>query len=271
MNLRNDAALRSLDAAAAYITADEQERAKATLERIVATEPTIGGPRPAAPAPARRALRRLVLVPAAALALIVGSVLVQGVGGDAAYASWTATPTSVAGDDLDAVASACQEQVDSYFADPGKAKLALAERRGDYVVVLYHTDNPDMSAYCLARNPPGSANADVVDSGAGGSSGPALKAPLRGFTQGAIAEGHGFSVMDGAVGEEVKGVTIHAGTLKVKASVQNGRYAAWWPGPAFESGPLRLSGKGGPELILTYDLTLTDGTVIHDAQSTLPS
>jgi hypothetical protein len=75
----------------------------------------------------------------------------------------------------------------------------------------------------------------------------------------------------GAVGEEVAGVTIHAGSLAVEASVQNGRYAAWWPGPAFEGGPPEPSGKGGPEPILTYDLTLTDGTVIRDAQPTLPS
>ena len=62
-----------------------------------------------------------------------------------------------------------------------------------------------------------------------------------------------------------------SGTLTAKASVQNGRYAAWWPGPAFESGPPMPSGKGGPEPILTYDLTLTDGTVIQDAQPALPS
>ena len=73
------------------------------------------------------------------------------------------------------------------------------------------------------------------------------------------------------MGGEVTGVTIHAGALTVKASVQNGRYAAWWPGPAFEGGPPEPSGKGGPEPILTYDLTLTDGTVIRDTQPALPS
>jgi hypothetical protein len=54
----------------------------------------------------------------------------------------------------------------------------------------------------------------------------------------------------------------------VDASVQNGRYVAWWPGRAFESG--KASGEGGPKLILSYDLTLADGSVIHDAQPTLP-
>lgn len=82
--------------------------------------------------------------------------------------------------------------------------------------------------------------------GVGGSSGPALKAPATGFTQGAISEFHGASITDGAVGTAVTGVTIHAGTLTVNASVQNGRYAAWWPGPAFQSGPVEPSGEGDP-------------------------
>jgi len=282
MNVHDDSALRSLDAAAASLTAEERERAESTLERIVATAPTTGAPQPPAPAPSRRALRRvwrrLALVPAGALVLIAGSVVFQGVGDDnAAYASWTATPTFVTGDDLDAAQSACRDELNrlAYPIDAYRAELALAERRGDHVVVLYHTDDPDMSAHCLVRNPPGSADADVVNSGAGGSSGPALKAPPRSFTQGPISGPligyEGVSITDGAVGEEVTGVTIHAGAFTVEASVQNGRYAAWWPGPAFEGGPPEPSGRGGPEPILTYDLTLADDTVIHDAQPTLPS
>ena len=65
----------------------------------------------------------------------------QGIEGDnAAYASWTDTPTPVTGDNLDVAASACRAQVDSYFEEwgnhPDKAKLVLAERRGDYVALL---------------------------------------------------------------------------------------------------------------------------------------
>lgn len=278
--MQGDSTLRSLDAATESLTADEQERAKATLERIVATEPTTAAPCPEAPAPARRGWRRFVLVSAAvgtfAFALIAGLVMFQGIGGDnEAYASWTGAPEPVSGDSLDAVASACQNQVDRYFVEwgnhPDKAKLVLAERRGAYVALLYRTENPDTSASCLARNLEGSTRVSNIQTGAGGSSGPAEKAPPRGFTQGAIGQYSEFSITDGAVGDEVAGVTIHAGDLKVKASVQNGRYAAWWPGPAFESGPPEPSGQGGPEPILTYDLTLTDGTVIRDAQPTLPS
>ncbi len=277
MNVYTDPALRSLDGAVATLTAGERQRAGATLERIVASEPSSGAPQPAAPPAARRSRRRLVLVSTAAFILVVGSVVIQGGNGNGvAYASWTATPSTVSKDDLDAAASACKDQLrrwagDPYAIDMERAKLVLAERRGDHVALLYRTDNPDNSTACLMRNPQGSTDVDNLEIGAGGSSGPALKAPATGFTQGAIGEFDGASITDGAVGEQVTGVTIHAGTLTVKASVQNGRYAAWWPGPAFPSGPVESSGQGGPEPILTYDLTLTDGTVIRNAQPTLPS
>jgi hypothetical protein len=275
MNVGIDSALRSLDASVASLTAGEQERAAETLERIVATAPSFGTPQPAAPAPARRRRRRLVLAAAAAIALIAGSAVVQGGrGGNAAYASWSATPASVASDELDAAASACRDKLHGSSINPDRAKLVLAERRGDYVALLYRTEDPDMSGACLARNPKGSTDVDDVDMGVGGSTGHALKAPARGYTQGAISEfggTPGASITDGAVGDAVTGVTIHAGALAVNASVQNGRYTAWWPGPAFESDSGKPSGEGGPKLILTYDLTLADGTVIYNAQPTLPS
>ena len=272
MNVRTDSVLRSLDASVARLTAGEQERARETLERIVATAPSSGAPQPAAPTPARRSRRRLVLVPAAAITLIVGSAVVQGDrGGDAAYASWSATPASVASDELDAAASACRDKLRGSYLNLDRAKLVLAERRGDYVTLLYRTENPDTSGACLVRNPKGSTNVDNVDDGVGGSTGPALKAPARSYTQGAIFGSQGASITDGAVGDAVTGVTIHAGAFTVKASVRNGRYVAWWPGPAFESGARKPGGEEGPKLILTYELTLADGTVIHNAQPTRPS
>jgi hypothetical protein len=272
MNVDIDSVLPSLDASTAGLTAGERERAGETLERIVATPPS---PQPAAPAPPRRSRRRLVALPAAAIMLIVGWAVVQGDGSDdAAYASWSANPASVAGDELDAAASACRDKLRGSSINADRAKLVLAERRGDYVSLLYRTDNPDMSGACLVRNPKGSTDVGDVAMGVGGSSGPALKAPARSFTQGAISQFGATpmaSITDGAVGDAVTGVTIHAGTFTVKASVRNGRYTAWWPGSAFASGAPEPSGEGGPKVNLTYDLTLADGTVIHDAQPARPA
>jgi hypothetical protein len=276
MNSRTDSVLRSLDASAAALTTAEQVRAAETLERILAATPSTEAVQPAGPAPHRRSRRRLALVPGAAILLIVcWAVLLQGTrGGNAAYASWTAIPASVASDELHAAATACRDKLHGFSINADRAKLVLAERRGDYIALLYRTDNPDMSGACLVHNPKGSTDVDYGDMGVGvgGSSGPALNAPPRGYTQGGIFGSRGASITDGAVGDAVTGVTIHAGALTVKASVRNGRYVAWWPGPAFENGPRKPSGEAGPlKLVLSYDLTLADGSVIHNAQPTLPS
>ena len=96
MNVHTESALRSLDAAAAPLTDSERHHARVTLERIVATAAPTGSPQPGTLTPAR-SRRRLILVPAAALALTVGLVVVQTVrSDDQAYASWTAVPATVA-------------------------------------------------------------------------------------------------------------------------------------------------------------------------------
>ena len=264
----NDSALRSLDAAASHLNADERQRAATTLERIIATDPAASAPRP------RRSRGRLVIAAAAVLPVAAaGWFLLPKGNGDAAYASWTATPKAVGGH-LDAVDAECREQSGGGSIDMARAKIALAERRGDYVALLYQTDNPDGSAPCLVRNPAGTDTVEVVGFAVTGSSGPLVKAPAKGFTQGGISEFGGSNasaVTDGAVGTQVVGVTIHAGTRTVQASVKDGRYAAWWPGHAFQSGPTQPSGRGGPKEILTYDLTLADGTVIRNAKPDRPA
>jgi len=269
MNLPTDTALRSLDVATANLTAREQQRATATLDWIVTTSPWHQASRPAAPTPPRRTRRRLLLACSAVMTLVVGSVVVQGLRGSrAAYASWSASPTAVARADLDAAEAACHRKLHD-FADnisPQRAKLVLAERRGNHVALLYWTENPYASAPCFARNQPGSSHVDNVDMSVGSSNGPAMKAPAQGFTTDSISQFKGASFVDGAAGDTVTGLTIHAGTFTVHASVANGRYMAWWPGTAFRSGPLQPSGQGGPQETLTYDLTLTAGTVLVNAQ-----
>lgn len=269
MKLPTDAALRTLDAATTALTAGQQQRAATTLDRITATAVWRDGPRAAPPAPPRRGRRRLLLAGTAAMILVVGSVLVQGLGrGDAAYASWSASPTPLVQADLAAAQGACRSKLHDFAGNinPQRAELVLAERRGNYVALLYWTANPRASAACFARNEPGSSAVDNLSMSAGSSSGPATHAPARSFTQFSISQFKGASFTDGAAGNAVIAITIHAGTFNVHATVANGRYIAWWPGTAFRSGPLQPSGRGGPEEVLIYDLTLTDGTVLLNAQ-----
>ena len=63
-----------------------------------------------------------------------------------------------------------------------------------------------------------------------------------------------FSLVQGYVGTDVTGVTVHtsAGT-DVETSVANGRFAAWWPSPVPSSDHPEV--MGAP----TYTLTLADG------------
>lgn len=274
MSISPDQVIRSLDPATESMTPAERQRADATLERILSSPRLDADLGADVTASRRRRTRRLVLLPSAAAVLVFGTLVIPGMGGPGtAYASWSATPTAVAARDLDAVKAACQEKV--YGDDNARSvKLALSERRGEVVGLLYHSDNPDVSAFCIARNPSGTTDVSDVQVGFGGSSGPAPRPPARAFTQGAIGQFEGDpppSMTDGAVGDDVIGVTIHAYELTTTATVKGGRYAAWWPGPAFEDGREPDNGEAGPQPILTYDLTLKDGTTIRDATPNRPA
>jgi hypothetical protein len=63
------------------------------------------------------------------------------------------------------------------------------------------------------------------------------------------------SSVDGHVGSDVTGVTVHTpiGT-DVEASVANGRFAAWWPSAKPSSENPEVMGTW------TYTVTLADGT-----------
>ncbi|WP_432537933.1 hypothetical protein [Kineococcus arenarius] len=196
-----------------------------------------------------------------------------------ALASWTPTPTPLSQQEVDLVGPACREDLaefDEVSIDLDQARLQLAERRGDVVALLYWTPDPDMSGTCMVRNVPGSDDVDVISAGIAGGSGPARMAPAHGYTQGMVSQekisGAGIiSLTDGAAGADVLGITIHAGEYTVEASVREGRYVAWWPGPALRGEPPASSGRDDSTLLLTYDLTLTDGTVIRDVIATLPT
>ncbi len=266
-NTRFETTLRELDAATGIADEAQRQNADARLARILATPVPAGTTRrPRAPR-----FRRLAAMSAVtAIAVTVGLLVLRGSGGtDVAYASWTAVPTPVAGAELDAVLGACREQLGD-----GTIPVELAERRGDYVAVLFFEEDPETSMSCIATNRPGSTEVDQVITGAAGSSGPAWTPPAGQITEGASTQyggDHPASLTEGAVGRGVVGVTIHAGTRTIVATVEGGRYAAWWPGAAFKDEPVKPSGQGGPELALTYDVHLAGGSVERDVKPTPPS
>ncbi|WP_328468085.1 hypothetical protein OHA21_50810 [Actinoplanes sp. NBC_00393] len=254
-----DETLRSLDAAGP-VTEEDHERAAAALDRIVAT------PYDATP-PVRRSRRRLLIAVAAAAAAAAGAIVILpgNLGGGRAYASWTPVPSTLTDAEIAMIGPECRDGLKDGSLDIERAELVLAERRGEYVAMLYRTDDPDVSGSCLAHNVPGDDDVDDVNWGVGGSSGPSETAPAGHYMQGAIADFKDASITDGAVGPDVSAVTIRTGDLTVQATVRNGRYVVWWPGPAFE-----WASKTELREIFTVDLTLRDGTVITAAEPWRP-
>ncbi|TQS43913.1 hypothetical protein [Cryptosporangium phraense] len=252
--------LRLLDPADAELSVDQHQRAAASLERILAE-----------PVTQPRRSRRLLAAAAAACALAAGAVTFFHTGDDGqAYASWTPAPRPLTHDEAGRLGSQCRRWLRGSMLDARRAHLALAERRGEFVVLLYRTDVPDMSGDCLLRNPAGTDDVDLIGAGATGSDAPARPAPLGALVEGGFSQFHEASVTDGAVGRDVTGVTVHAGKFTVEATVHDGRHAAWWPGPAFDSTEPPESGQWAPTSIVHYDLTLTDGTVRRDVHPVRP-
>ena len=268
MRTPTDPDLRSLDAADAALDPGQRSRADAMLKRIIA-HPVTAETAPIGARRQRRISRKVIWVPLGAAAVAVSSIPIPGPGGPAtAYASWTSTPSAVAARDLASVTAACrdqaaqlQEQGPSF--DAATIPVAIAERRGDFVAILFLQDNPDVDVSCVAMNRPGTNDLSDISSTAGGSSGPAPIPPAGRIIPGSVSQFGDqppASLTSGTVGAGVVGVTIHAGPQVITATVKNGRYLAWWLGKAFADGPEQPSGQGGPRTILTYDVTLNDGT-----------
>ncbi len=256
-----DAVIRSLDPAPAELTDAQRERSAASLDRLVAVPP---GP----PQRIRPRVRPLLVLPTAAVALAAGALLLPRGGERIAFTSWTPTPSPLTASELALVAPVCRDKLGGDSLDLDRAQLALAERRGEFVALLYRTDNPDMSGSCVLHNRRGSTDVDDLSAASGGSSGPALRPGPRRFTEGGFHQTQDVTITDGGVGSEVRGVTLHALGLTVEASVRNGRYVAWWPGKAFRD--VRVGSGVEPRLDVTYDLTLVDGTVIRNAAPQRP-
>ena len=260
---------KSLDSAPRHPMDDvTQRRADARKAQILAsTLPT------STLSPITRSRCRLWALPVAGLAAatVAGMVLIGTLTPTPAYASWSPTPTPLTAGERAIAGTACVDSVDQTGA-----KVVLAERRGDWIGVAAITPYPGVVT-CLVYLPVGANRADHVTSGYSGGQG---AIPTKGeFTDGAISEffqrgifGIGtspavaFNV--GNVGPDVAAVDITTadGEL-VHATVDHGRFIAWWPGHAFGN---KTEGNGGPAPELRYRITLTDGTVTDNAQFILP-
>lgn len=214
--------LRTLDAAPYDEVPD-----RARLDRLLA-EPV---------PPRRHRGRRLAAVGAVAAGAVVAVPLVGLPGDAAAFETWTPTPTALSAGDRSAADDGCRDR----GLDVSDPEVRLAERRGDWVVLMYagHRGSDPVVAGCLVLVPPGSAEADDTDLAWIGGQG--LVPEPAGFTDGGLMQFGGdrwlgadrpdVTVVQGDVGADVTGLTFVLGDgRRVAATVGDGHYVAWWPG-----------------------------------------
>lgn len=278
-----DAALRRLDAAP-RAPLDDVARVRATsvLERTLAVGQlpdarTAGRRDPLVPRPRRTGVRVALLAgAAAAVAVGIGATQVLG-GGATAYAdSWEPVPAPASAADVAAAREACAGSVSEMGGDVAAVmRPRLAERRGDLVLLAMDdgTAQPQ-TLTCLVAVVPGK-DARLVAAGGGGglAAAPGTVSDPGIFMQ--STPGDELSAVDGVVGDGVRDVTVVTDDGRtVQATVQNGHYAAWWPGLAMRSTsepyPPGQSGGcagdcDGTRLVeaFTLDVTLDDGTVLR--------
>lgn len=244
-------------------------QAQTTLARILATEPadlSVAQPFLAGMAP--RHPRRWVLAGAALMgagALVVAPGML---GGEAAFASWSATPKTVPSAEATVAGEDCRTR---YMNDPSgvadrkvvdTAAIVLVERRGDWTYVVLGGAG-GFEATCLLRdNGPGQ---EVTGSGYVGTLEAATLAPNTVLTHGSNAQSDddsSYREITGRVGSDVTSVVINTRQQgPVEATVHGGYFAAWWPGPP-------IVGMQGPDTEPTITLILKDGTARPDIPMT---
>ena len=258
------AALRDLDPAPKIaLTAAERQHAADTFARIIATPS--GEPTPGELVRSRRR-RWQLLAPVGLLGAAGAAMAALLLGSGSALASWTPTPEPLSPAETSAAANTCRG--DFGIPASGEATL-LAERRGKWTYVLI--SGPKGEGSCLMRN-------DVVGHDPSGNDvlgnyeyDTNLDAPTvardrmveMGSTASSIDEGwlrddSWLTWTYGYVGSDVTGVTVHTPLgFDVEASVDNGRFAAWWPSVVPSSKNPEVMGAW------SYTVTLADGSRRH--------
>lgn len=257
--------LRSLDPADQQID-PASTRARADLHAILATEPTPSHPHTPAPSPkaaarpshTRRTIGRIALAGGLVAAVTTGVVVLPPLtGGDQAFATWTASPTILPGQDVPEAGAGCRDSLmkggDEYAKDLRAARTVIAERRGEWTtVVLAGTEG--FSALCITDD-----SVRLFDQAMIGSLGRPtnntsphpreLIATSLGV--GAMSAGE-ISLAAGTAGTDIVGVVYRSPTHgDVRATVSEGHFALWLPGNALEN----ASSHG-----VDVDVTYRDGT-----------
>lgn len=270
-------ALRALDPAPkADLSLEQQIRADARLQQILDSTPHqhFAGGRSVHKRRFRPIRHVVAPVLLAAVVAVTGTLtLLPGPdSNDAANASWSSVPGTMSSADKEVADAACRDRgivMDS-------PQLAVSERRGKWVVMLYSNRDQQAGA-CLAYLPVGAKKAEDIAVGEG-QGGFGTQPAAAEFTREAIFEFQqrgSFGLRDrptvffthGNVGSDVTAVTLTSSEGKpVRATVLNGTYVAWWPG--IPSGD-PTGDASAPDAGISYNITLKNQTEINDAKPKL--
>lgn len=249
--------LKSLDPAITDVDPNGR-RAQADLRRILATEPT--------PARARKRSAPRIAVATASVAAATAAVLVltSAIGGDRAFATWTATPTGLSAGERADAADSCRKQQKSgspeYRDQLSKATTAIAERRGAWTLVVL-ADQRGFGALCITDD---SRHLFHSYFGSIGTTSATDRPAPRALTPTSLGTGsidnHSLSVAAGLAGADVTAVTYTSPARgKITATVNASQFALWLPGDdltdANRAGvPVQVSYRDGTTATITLHL-----------------
>ncbi len=229
-------------------------RAAATLARVTATEPATG------PTTVKRTARYALAAVVASAGVLLAPIL--GTGGGAAFATWDAGSRPVTPQEAAHYAQECAR----WTKLPVGYEPKVIEVRGTWVMT--YLASADGEAQCLRSMEP---SPGFVDGENESVSGPLVRTPAADAlattgvleTSGGIVSSTHFMVA-GKAGSRVTGVVFLAQDMRVRATVQNGSFTAWWPQrkPANLYGRLidntGFNGSPNPDV----EVTLSDGRTI---------
>ena len=209
----------------------------------------------------RRRRRFVPVFGAVSLSGAVAAVIaVVTVGSSAApaFAGWVPAPNRPAPGQIATALRDCPRG----FNPPPGATNVLPNRLGRGTPVVVDTRGPYTAVVYSFRKGAGACliGPTVYDSGAGENrTGEAT--PGRGqiqlfVTQGSDSSGNAFTVLDGHIGLDVRGVAIERSKgIAVKATVSHGWYLAWWPDSARAVAALITTTHGTSRAALPPDAT----------------
>jgi hypothetical protein len=251
--------LRSLDSApASSITADDAERREALLAQILASSTATPARRRAAYTWVAAGVGAMLVGAAAFGAVVVaphlfGGTLPAAISASgqlttAQLASWTSVPTSVApGSPIATDAQSwCETNLGTANGEGGTPAISNLDSRGAVTSLVYQRQG--MVYYCLSAGD-GAGLWEVVGDAPTGQ-----LAPADIVLDSAGSHGSGSTALtyaEGFAGADVTAVTLsEEGVEPIVATVDGGRWTAWWPTPADATS---VGGPAGEVAITTTD------------------